>query len=532
MDRQQSNVERFLKLGYAYGDILRVLENMHHDAQTNDILEELLKTSRSANPSPPGSRTSSPQLVPRGCGSPQPHQEDTGGSAGLRPIVIDGSNVAMSHGNKQVFSCRGLQLAVKWFWDRGHRDITVFVPLWRKETPKPDTPITDQHILYELEQRNILVFTPSRCINGKRVVCYDDRYIVRLAFDCGGVIVSNDNYRDLQTEKPQWKKFIEERLLMYTFANNMFMPPDDPLGRNGPTLDNFLRKTPGPPEGKRVHCPYGKKCTYGVKCKYYHPERSNQSQLSVADELRAKTKPVLELDQPGNTRPCSPGQTVPSDGLSLRTSLSDYGHNGHFYISPPPTKAPSCQEDHPCRLSPSTQLDSRRDSSSPVHSRRSPTCQSLESDEAFGSLESSVSHLYVQEPESQELPQLCCRGPGSPQQSQCSTKHCCSSQRQCRDSHLPEGYYHGSARWLQAGHNHNAFRHHQHAHGHCPSYGEPARYTARRYAQPHAPWGAFSLDPSAHTNSEQRRSMRTQLGSMFPQSTVNMSELVPLIHRL
>lgn len=95
MERQQSNVERFLKLGYAYGDILRVLENMHHDAQTNDILEELLKTSRSANPSPPGSRTGSPQLVPRGCGSPQPHQEDTGGRAGLRPIVIDGSNVAI-----------------------------------------------------------------------------------------------------------------------------------------------------------------------------------------------------------------------------------------------------------------------------------------------------------------------------------------------------------------------------------------------------------------------------------------------------
>lgn len=35
------------------------------------------------------------------------------------------------------------------------------------------------------------------------------------------------------------------------------MPPDDPLGRNGPTLDNFLRKTPGPPENKRLHCPYG-----------------------------------------------------------------------------------------------------------------------------------------------------------------------------------------------------------------------------------------------------------------------------------
>uniref|UniRef100_A0A3Q2XLX7 RNase NYN domain-containing protein n=1 Tax=Hippocampus comes TaxID=109280 RepID=A0A3Q2XLX7_HIPCM len=66
--------------------------------------------------------------------------------------------------------------------------------------------------------------------------------IVRLAYDIDGIIVSNDNYRDLQMENPQWKKFIEERLLMYTFANDKFMPPDDPLGRNGPNIDDFLRK--------------------------------------------------------------------------------------------------------------------------------------------------------------------------------------------------------------------------------------------------------------------------------------------------
>lgn len=47
-----------------------------------------------------------------------------------------------SHGDKKVFSCQGLQLAVNWFWDKGLRDITVFVPLWRKEQPRPDAPIT------------------------------------------------------------------------------------------------------------------------------------------------------------------------------------------------------------------------------------------------------------------------------------------------------------------------------------------------------------------------------------------------------
>ncbi len=47
-----------------------------------------------------------------------------------------------SHGNKDVFSCLGIQLAVNFFLERGHVDITVFVPSWRKEQPRPDVPIT------------------------------------------------------------------------------------------------------------------------------------------------------------------------------------------------------------------------------------------------------------------------------------------------------------------------------------------------------------------------------------------------------
>lgn len=307
-------VERFLKLGYSQRDIHRVLRSLRPDAQTNDILEELIRTS--PGPAHPASvpftaSASTPRLVARGCshpdsgprapspGTPSPRKTPVTAdqSSGFRPVVIDGSNVAMSHGNKKVFSCRGLQLAVMWFWRRGLRDITVFVPLWRQEQSRPDAPITDQHILGELERSRILVYTPSRSVGGRRVACYDDRYVVRLAVESDGVIVSNDNYRDLQAERPQWKKFIEERLLMFTFANDKFMPPDDPLGRNGPTIDSFLRNVPWEQEVKQQHCPYGKKCTYGAKCKFYHPERANQSQLSVADELRAMSR-VMPTHQP------------------------------------------------------------------------------------------------------------------------------------------------------------------------------------------------------------------------------------------
>uniref|UniRef100_A0ABM5ERA9 Endoribonuclease ZC3H12A n=1 Tax=Pogona vitticeps TaxID=103695 RepID=A0ABM5ERA9_9SAUR len=294
----QMKVDFFRKLGYSPKEILAVLQKHGTGADTNTILGELVRHGVAAGEKEPADgppETSEAPLLPRGGTAkrgPSGSLPAEGKEAGnLRPIVIDGSNVAMSHGDRDVFSCRGILLAVNWFLDRGHTDITVFVPSWRKEQPRPDFPITDQHILRDLEKRKIVVFTPSRRVGGKRVVCYDDRFIVKLACESDGIVVSNDTYRDLQSERPEWKKFIEERLLMYSFVNDKFMPPDDPLGRHGPSLDNFLQKKPLAPEHKAQHCPYGKKCTYGLKCKYYHPERLHQhQQRSVADELRASAR--------------------------------------------------------------------------------------------------------------------------------------------------------------------------------------------------------------------------------------------------
>ncbi|XP_035989025.1 endoribonuclease ZC3H12A [Fundulus heteroclitus] len=293
-------VDFFRKLGYSGAEVNAALRKLGLSSDTNAVLGELVRN-RTTNTSPGVSDSDerSPDLKdlllplswdvgPRSI-EPQLGEQKPADSE-LRPVVIDGSNVAMSHGNKEVFSCRGIELTVNFFLDRGHNNITVFVPSWRKELPRADTPIKDQHILLELEKQKIVAFTPSRRVGGKRVVCYDDRFIVKLAYESDGVIVSNDTYRDLQGERPEWKKCIEERLLMYSFVNDKFMPPDDPLGRHGPSLDNFLRKRPLPVEQKKLPCPYDKKCTYGIKCKYYHPERANHSYLSLADELREKAQ--------------------------------------------------------------------------------------------------------------------------------------------------------------------------------------------------------------------------------------------------
>ncbi|XP_011922029.1 PREDICTED: probable ribonuclease ZC3H12D isoform X2 [Cercocebus atys] len=143
-----SKMEFFQKLGYDREDVLRVLGKLGEGALVNDVLQELIRTG-----SRPGALEypAAPRLVPRGsCGALDSAQrgpgtaleEDFGALASsLRPIVIDGSNVAMSHGNKETFSCRGIKLAVDWFRDRGHTYIKVFVPSWRKDPPRADTPI-------------------------------------------------------------------------------------------------------------------------------------------------------------------------------------------------------------------------------------------------------------------------------------------------------------------------------------------------------------------------------------------------------
>ncbi|XP_068995073.1 ribonuclease ZC3H12A [Embiotoca jacksoni] len=321
----QLQVDFFRKLGYSSAEVKAALSKLGLSTDTNSVLGELVGSRNSNAPcissSDGDERTTSqkdpllpPSWTPGPCRNPQQLGDRKNADTELRPVVIDGSNVAMSHGNKEVFSCRGIQLAVNFFLNRGHSTITVFVPTWRKEQPRADAPLTDQHILMELEKQKIVVFTPSRRVGGKRVVCYDDRFIVKLAYESEGVIVSNDTYRDLQGERPEWKKCIEERLLMYSFVNDKFMPPDDPLGRHGPSLDNFLRKKPLPSEQKRQLCPYDKKCTYGIKCKFYHPERVNQSYLSLADELREKAQ-IYSGKEERNAR-LSPRQFQSDPGLA------------------------------------------------------------------------------------------------------------------------------------------------------------------------------------------------------------------------
>ncbi|XP_007533737.2 NEDD4-binding protein 1 [Erinaceus europaeus] len=161
------------------------------------------------------------------------------GRTDLKHIVIDGSNVAITHGLKKFFSCRGIAIAVEYFWKLGNRNITVFVPQWRT---RRDPNVTEQHFLTQLQELGILSLTPARMVFGERIASHDDRFLLHLADKTGGIIVTNDNFREFVTESVSWREIITKRLLQYTFVGDIFMVPDDPLGRSGPRLEEFLQK--------------------------------------------------------------------------------------------------------------------------------------------------------------------------------------------------------------------------------------------------------------------------------------------------
>lgn len=101
----QMKVDFFRKLGYSSAEIHSVLQKLGVQADTNTVLGELVKHGSAAE----RERQASPDpcvhlpLVPRGGGTPKaptlepsPSEENKEGSD-LRPVVIDGSNVAMRY---------------------------------------------------------------------------------------------------------------------------------------------------------------------------------------------------------------------------------------------------------------------------------------------------------------------------------------------------------------------------------------------------------------------------------------------------
>ncbi|XP_031620950.1 NEDD4-binding protein 1-like [Contarinia nasturtii] len=156
-----------------------------------------------------------------------------------RVIIIDGSNVAFSHGEaigkKGLYSVKGLELCMKYFENRGHI-VRIVIPSNRINRS------SDPLALQRMDKHTKLIKSPCKNLPDQRSTSYDDRFVLQAAKLMKGAIISNDNYADLLNEDDEWNEIIKQRVVGFSWLDDFIMIPDDPYGRNGRTLQLILHK--------------------------------------------------------------------------------------------------------------------------------------------------------------------------------------------------------------------------------------------------------------------------------------------------
>ena len=85
-----------------------------------------------------------------------------------RPIVLDGANIAYSHGYNKYFSVDGLLISLKYFLDLGHEDVTLFL------TRRFRMPVRDREVTAALQSTGFLTWVERRRIQSEIIQPYDD----------------------------------------------------------------------------------------------------------------------------------------------------------------------------------------------------------------------------------------------------------------------------------------------------------------------------------------------------------------------
>ena len=155
----------------------------------------------------------------------------------FRPVVIDGCNVAFNYGRNEQFQARGLIICYEYFKAKGFKDDQIIIVV--KHVPR--LPDMDKMIIEELEKIGVLVSCPARLAGKESIRSDDDLFILETAYTKEGFVLSRDRYKQYWDCHPKYRPIIRDRLIQPTFVHDDLILPQDPLGRGGPTLDQFLR---------------------------------------------------------------------------------------------------------------------------------------------------------------------------------------------------------------------------------------------------------------------------------------------------
>lgn len=184
-----------------------------------------------------------------------------------RLVIIDGANVGTEYGevldSRNIkFHAKALRIVSEYFEKLGN-DVTIFLPPVRRY---PDArhkyKTADFAELKKLENEGKINYTPANrrpnavgteTGNENRnfdITYYDDEFMIDLAKDSNGVILSLDHFRDIKkAADKETLKVINTAVLSYMWVkvgmNKLkFLPAGKPWGSKGDntvTLDQFLR---------------------------------------------------------------------------------------------------------------------------------------------------------------------------------------------------------------------------------------------------------------------------------------------------
>jgi len=147
-----------------------------------------------------------------------------------REIIIDAHNVGtnFSH-NPTSFDLAGVLIAITHFESRGHI-VRTFLP---DEYRQIIINLLDGKA-FELEKSGAFVFVKDNVRDSKNST---ERAMLEHAQRTNGIVLSNRTFRKWQEK---CKQIITKSILGYTFVGNDLLIPDDPLGKEGPSLYKFL----------------------------------------------------------------------------------------------------------------------------------------------------------------------------------------------------------------------------------------------------------------------------------------------------
>ena len=170
-------------------------------------------------------------------------QPQKGQKGELRPIIIDGQNIAWKYGNhlrknNKLCDANGLKVCYDYFrtkWNYPDEKISI---VWKHIA---DEHLKDKEIIEEFKEKRIIVEASSRKVDGQRLNLDDDTLALDIAYEKGGIIISFDNFRNHFEKSTTYHQVIRHRVIDPTFDHEEVRFHPKPKGDKGPSLKQLLR---------------------------------------------------------------------------------------------------------------------------------------------------------------------------------------------------------------------------------------------------------------------------------------------------